>query len=77
MIIKIKSIEHIKKYNPTANLKTKQNLWKCISYNSKLWAFKTEFTMDYKIIHHSWIIFRKVRNDSSHRSPENEEKIYS
>ena len=65
-------IVHIKTYNPTANLDNAKSLGS-ISYNSKLWAFKTEFNLDYKI----YTILdnlRRVRNDSSHRSLEKEEK---
>ncbi len=65
-------IAHIKKYNPTANLDNVKSLGN-VSYNSKLWAFKTEFNLDYKI-YTILDYLRKVRNDSSHRSPEKEEK---
>ena len=63
---------HIKTYNPTANLDNAKSLGS-ISYNSKLWAFKTEFNLDYKI-YTVLDNLRRVRNDSSHRSPEKEEK---
>ena len=66
-------IEHIKKYNPTAYISDKTNSLGGIAYNVKLWAFKAEFTMDYNT---NTVLdyLRKVRNDSSHRSPDNEEK---
>lgn len=68
-----KIIEHIKKYNPTAYISDKTNSLGGIAYNVKLWAFKAEFTMDYNT---NTVLdyLRKVRNDSSHRSPDNEEK---
>ena len=65
-------IAHIKKFNPTANLDTAKSLGS-ISYNSKLWAFKTEFNIDFKV-YTILDYLRKVRNDSSHRSSEKEEK---
>ena len=65
-------IAHIKKLNPTANLDNVKSLGN-VSYNSKLWAFKTEFNLDFKI-YTILDYLRKVRNDSSHRSPEKEEK---
>ena len=65
-------IAHIKKYNPTANLDNVKSLGS-IPYNSKLWAFKTEINLDYKI-YTILDYLRKVRNDSSHRSPEIEER---
>ena len=65
-------IEHIKNFNPTANLDTAKSLGS-ISYNSKLWAFKTEFNIDFKV-YTILDYLRKVRNDSSHRSSEKEEK---
>jgi hypothetical protein len=65
-------IAHIKKYNPTANLDNVKSLGS-ISYNSKLWAFKTEINLDYKI-YTILDYLRRVRNDSSHRSPEIEER---
>ena len=69
----IKSVlAHIKKFNPTANLDTAKSLGS-ISYNSKLWAFKTEFNIDFKV-YTILDYLRKVRNDSSHRSSEKEEK---
>ena len=65
-------IAHIKKFNPTANLDTAKSLGS-ISYNSKLWAFKTEFNIDFKV-YTILDYLRKIRNDSSHRSSEKEEK---
>ena len=65
-------IAHIKKYNPTANLDNAKSLGS-ISYNSKLWAFKTEYSLDFKI-YTILDYLRKIRNDSSHRSLENEDK---
>lgn len=65
-------IEHIKKYNPSAILDKVKSLGS-ISYNIKLWAFKAEFSLDSKtdeILDY----LRRIRNDSSHRSPEKEEK---
>jgi hypothetical protein len=66
-------IEHIKKNNPKAKFKDTTKTLGDISYNSKLWAFEAEFNMDYKT---NTILdyLRKIRNESSHRSPENEEK---
>ena len=66
-------ISHIKKFNPTANFKDKVKNLGEISYNTKLWAIKTEFNIDYKV----YIVLdylRRIRNESSHRSPENDEK---
>jgi len=65
-------IEHIKRYNSTANFKDKVKTLGDISYNSKLWAFKSEFSMEYKT---NTILdyLRRIRNESSHRSPENED----
>ena len=66
-------IEHIKKYNPTASFRDNTKSLGDITYNSKLWSFKSEFELDYK----TYIILdylRRVRNESSHRSPEIEEK---
>ena len=68
-----KIIEHIKKYNPTAYISDKTNSLGGIAYNVKLWAFNKEFNLDY-ITNNILDYIRKVRNDSSHRSPENEEK---
>ena len=68
----IKSIkDHLKKFNPTTNLSEMASLG-AIPYNSKLWAFKTEHPMD---IRYTSIFdyLRKVRNESSHRSPEEED----
>ncbi len=65
-------IAHIKKYNPTANLDNAKSLGS-IPYNSKLWAYKTEFNLDFKI-YTILDYLRKVRNDSSHRSSKKEEK---
>ena len=66
-------IDHIKKYNPTALFKDKVKSLGDISYNSKLWAFKAEFSMDYE----TYSILdniRRIRNESSHRSLDKEEK---
>lgn len=65
--------EHIRQFNPKVIFKDNLRSLGEISYNAKLWAFKTEFTMDYNT---NTVLdyLRKVRNDSSHRSPENEEK---
>lgn len=68
-----KIIEHIKKYNPTAYISDKTNSLGGIAYNVKLWAFNKEFNLDY-ITNNILDYIRKVRNDSSHRSPESEEK---
>lgn len=65
-------ISHIKKFNPTAKFKDNVKNIGEISYNTKLWAVKMEFDIDYKI----YIVLeylRRIRNESSHRSPENEE----
>ena len=67
------TIDHIKRHNPTALFKDKIKSLGDISYNSKLWAFKAEFRMEYE----TNIILdylRRIRNESSHRSPENEDK---
>lgn len=65
--------EHIRKFNSKVTFKDNLKFLGEIPYNAKLWAFKAEFTMDYgtnTVLDY----LRKVRNDSSHRSPENEEK---
>ena len=65
--------EHIRNYNSKVTFKDNLKSLGEISYNAKLWAFKAEFTMDYNT---NTVLdyLRKVRNGSSHRSPENEEK---
>ncbi len=65
-------IARIKQYNTTANLDNAKTLGS-VSYNSKLWAFKTEFNISFKV-YTVLDYLRKVRNDSNHRSPETEEK---
>lgn len=65
-------ISHIKKFNPTAKFKDNVKNIGEISYNTKLWAVKTEFNIDYKI-YTVLEYLRRIRNESSHRSPENEE----
>lgn len=66
-------IEQIKKYNPKAtNLDSVKSLG-AIQYSVKLWAFRTQFNLGYKqfaILDY----LRRVRNESSHRSPEKEMK---
>ncbi len=66
-------VEHIKKINPTAYIADNVKSLGAISYNAKLWAFYKEHSLDYKV-YAILDYLRKVRNDSSHRSPENEEK---
>lgn len=66
-------IEHIKKYNPKAtNLDSVKSLGS-IQYNIKLWAFKSQFNLGYKLFA-VLDYLRRVRNESSHRSPEKEIK---
>lgn len=65
-------ISHIKKFNPTAKFKDNVKNIGEISYNTKLWAVKKEFDIDYKI-YTVLEYLRRIRNESSHRSPENEE----
>ena len=61
---------HIIKFNPNANgLDKAQNILD-ISFSVKLWAFCTEFKMDFNI----WNNIREVRNETSHRSPEEADK---
>ena len=66
-------IDHIKKYNPTALFKDNVKTLGDISYNSKLWAFKAEFHMAYET-NNILDYLRRIRNESSHRLPEDEEK---
>jgi len=66
-------IEYLKEHNPLIKLKETTKTIGEISYNSKLWAFEKEFTMDYNT--NSILDYiRRIRNESSHRSPEKEEK---
>ena len=67
------TIDHIKKYNPKAFFKDKIKSLGDISYNSKLWAFKAEFNMEYET-NNILDYLRRIRNESSHRTPENEVK---
>lgn len=66
-------VEHIKKYNPRTVFRESVKSLGDISYNSKLYAFKEEFKLDFNI--YSVLDYlRRIRNESSHRLPENEEK---
>ena len=66
-------IEHIKRFYPEAILKDNIKSLTDISYYSKYRAFNAEFNLNYNT---SIILdnLRKIRNESSHRTPENEEK---
>lgn len=66
-------IEYIKKYNPFAKFKETTKSLGDISYNSKLWAFEKEHSLNYSI-YSILDNLRRIRNESSHRSPENDEK---
>lgn len=64
-------IVHVKKYNSNAFFKEQPKSLGEISYSSKLWAFKSEFNLGIS----TFVILdylRKIRNDSSHRSPDRE-----
>ena len=63
---------HITRHNTNAQIKDAKSL-SAISYNSKLWSFCNEFSIDikYKICLDN---IREVRNQSSHRSPGGEEQ---
>ena len=66
--------KHILKYNPDAErfISDAKTLG-AISYNSKLWAFCNEFSID-REIQDCLNNIREVRNQSSHRSPGGEEQ---
>ena len=63
---------HITNHNNNAQISDAKSL-SAISYNSKLWSFCDEFSIDikYKICLDN---IREVRNRSSHRSPGGEEQ---
>ena len=66
--------EHIKQFNARVELSTSKSI-RAISYSAKLWAFSNEFGLAYfdKLLLEN---ICKVRNNLSHRSPnEEEEKI--
>ena len=64
-------VNHLKQYNPKIIIKENIKTLGEISYSSKLWAFNNELKLDY---YKNSILgyIRKIRNDSSHRSPEKE-----
>ena len=63
-------VNHIRKYNPDGYIPDDVNAVSSIPLNTKLWAFKNENNVYYEI----WENVRKVRNELSHRSPE-EDKL--
>lgn len=65
-------VSHIKQYNPKVTIKENIKTLGEISYSSKLWAFNNEFKLDY-YTNNILDYIRKIRNDSSHRSPKKEE----
>lgn len=60
-------ISHIKTYNTSAKISDDVKTLSSISFNVKLWAFKTEHKMEYSL---STMLdnIRMVRNELSHRS---------
>lgn len=66
-------INHIKKYNTSSNFSDSIKSLGNIPFSSKLWAFKAEFNLNYNV-YAILDYLRRIRNESSHRSPETEEK---
>ena len=62
-------LTHIRKYNSTAFGLEKATSLASISYSVKLWAFNKEHKIDYILFEN----IRKVRNELSHRSIEEEQ----
>lgn len=61
--------KHIQSYNSKAKIPDTVSSLGSIPYNSKLWSFKKEYNIKKFDI---WDKVREVRNDLSHRSPEND-----
>lgn len=62
-----KIIEHIKKYNPTGNTGNNTKFLGDIAFNTKLWAIEDQFKLK---IYSTFDNVRRIRNEQSHRSPE-------
>lgn len=63
--------QHIEKYNPKVSVNTYKSLVS-IPFNVKLWAFRNEYTLSMAM--NVWDNIRNIRNDLSHRTPQEELK---
>lgn len=66
----LKIIEHIKEYNPSANIKNSVKSLGEIPFIVKLWAFEKQFDLN---IFTTFDHVRRMRNEQSHRSPDGED----